>query len=83
VTTRKPPPRVVAKRVPSEEELKKRIASLEGRLLAATPSGAKPDALALKALNSARVTASMPTTPAERLQLAATLDRWERNFLPK
>ena len=70
-------------KAPSEQELKKRLASLEERLRKATESGASPNPAALQYLAKYRVQATMADTPVQRGKLARQLDQWERLFLSR
>jgi serine/threonine-protein kinase len=79
-----PKKRVVREvKAPTEQELKKRLASLEARLRKATESGASPNPAALQYLAKYRVQATMADTAAQRGKLARQLDQWERLFLSR
>jgi serine/threonine-protein kinase len=68
---------------PTENELKKRVASLEARLRKKTPEGESPDPAALQYLAKYKVQITMADRPGERGKLAKQLDHWERLFLAK
>jgi hypothetical protein len=70
-------------KAPSEQELKKRLTSLEDRLRKATESGASPNPAALQYLAKYRVQATMADTPQQRGKLARQLDQWEHLFLSR
>ena len=70
-------------KAPTEQQLKKRLASLEERLRKATESGASANPAALQYLAKYRVQATMADTPAQRGKLARQMDQWERLFLSR
>ena len=72
-----------AKPAPTEQDLKKRLVTLEQRLRKATESGASADPAALQYLAKYRVQVTMAETPSQRLKLARQLDQWERLFLTR
>jgi hypothetical protein len=79
-----PPPVVKPRKgVPTADELKKKVASLETALNRATPAGEDPDPSAITLLRKYKVEATMLDTEADRQRLAESLKAFEQTFLKR
>ena len=78
-----PPPVKPRKGVPTADELKKKVASLETALNRATPAGEDPDPSAITLLRKYKVEATMLDTEADRQSLAESLKAFEQTFLKR